>query len=242
MTFKVFTIAAALGLAASTASAQGTSWLGNAAAYSDDQYRAPYSDARRVAYDNGYRDGVKRGEQAARDGRQFDVERERDYRSAESGYNRAYGDRARYRDDYRGGFQQGYRDGYGRRAGGSGYPSQYPQYPSQYPSQYPGTYPRDSRGGILGGVLGGYGRNGNDGYYGRTSGYGAYQNGAGDGYKKGLEDLDKRRAPDVTRHQWYRSGDHDYERAYGSKDAYRNEYRRGFADGYNRAFREGRRY
>src|SRR6476659_7189629 len=75
MTFKVFTIAAALGLAASTASAQGTSWLGNAAAYSDDQYRAPYSDARRVAYDNGYRDGVKRGEQAARDGRQFDVER-----------------------------------------------------------------------------------------------------------------------------------------------------------------------
>jgi hypothetical protein len=51
-----------------------------------------------------------------------------------------------------------------------------------------------------------------------------------------------RRSPDVTRHKWYRSGDHDYDNAYGSKDSYRIEYRRGFQEGYNRAFREGRRY
>jgi hypothetical protein len=245
MTFKALTIAAAIGVSglASSASAQTNAWLGGTStAYDDSQYRAPYADARRAAYDNGYRDGLKRGEQAARDGRQFDVERERDYRSADSGYNRAYGDRNRYRDDYRGGFSQGYRDGYSRR--GSNYPSPYPQYPQQYPtqypqqypSQYPGTYPRDSRGGgILGDIFGGgSGR--------RDSGYGAYQNGAGDGYKKGLEDLQNRRAPDVTRQKWYRSGDHDYDKAYGSKDAYRVEYRRGFVEGYNRAFREGRRY
>src|SRR3954469_18199604 len=159
MTFKALTIAAAIGVSglASSASAQSNAWLGaSSAAYDDGQYRAPYADGRRDGYDNGYRDGVKRGEQAARDGRQFDVERERDYRSADSGYNRAYGDRNRYRDDYRGGFAQGYRDGYSRR--GSNYPSQYPQqypsqYPQQYPSQYPGTYPRDSRrGGVLGDI------------------------------------------------------------------------------------------
>ena len=34
----------------------------------------------------------------------LDIERERDYRNAENGYNRTYGDRNRYRDTYRGGF------------------------------------------------------------------------------------------------------------------------------------------
>src|SRR6266545_6597105 len=88
----------------------------------------------------------------------------------------------------------------------------------------------------------GYGDRGyGDRGYGNV-GYGAFQNGASDGYRKGLEDIQKRRYPDVTRHSWYRNGDHDYDRAYGSKDAYKVEYRRGFQEGYNRAFREGRRY
>ena len=98
MTFKVLTITAALGLASTSVMAQTNGWLGTTAAYGQREYRAPYADARQPAYDNGYRDGLKRGEQAARDGRAFDVERERDYRSAEDGYNRSYGDRARYRD------------------------------------------------------------------------------------------------------------------------------------------------
>ena len=209
-TFKLFTMTAALTLAASTASAQGASsqWLSTTASYSADDYRTSYIDARRAAYDNGYRDGVKRGEQAARDRRPFDVERERDYRSAEGGYNRSFGDRDRYRNDYRGAFAQGYRDGYSGRGvrpvvgGASGY----------------GNYP--------------YG----------NAGYGAFQNGIADGYRKALEDIDDRRYPDARRHKWYRAGDHEYDKAYGSKDAYKNEYRRGFQEGYDRAFREGRRY
>ena len=203
MTLKILTMTAALTLAASAASAQGATWLSSGASYSDADYRASYIDARRAAYDNGYRDGLKRGAQALRDRKPFDVERERDYRSAEGGYNKAFGDRTRYQNDYRGGFSQGYRDGYNGR---------------------------DSRIAI----------GGNRGY--GDAGFGAFQNGIADGYRKALEDSEDRKFPDATRHKWYRSGDHDYDNAYGSKDSYRIEYRRGFQEGYNRAFREGRPY
>jgi hypothetical protein len=235
MTFKIFTIGAALALAVTNASAQTTNaWLSaGTPAYDQAQYRVPYQDGRRVAYDNGYRDGLKRGEDAARANRPFSIERERDYRDAEGGYNRSYGDRNRYRDDYRGGFSQGYRDGYSRRSNGNyGYGNGNGNYGN-------GNYGYGNGNGNYGN--GRYG-NGNGGAYGGTYGYGAYQNGVADGYRKGLEDVQDRRSPDVTRHKWYRSGDHDYDNAYGSKDSYRIEYRRGFQDGYNRGFREGRRY
>jgi len=81
-----------------------------------------------------------------------------------------------------------------------------------------------------------------NGNYGGSAAYGAYQNGVSDGYQKGLDDVHDRRNPDVTRQKWYRSGDHDYNGNYGSKDAYRVEYRRGFEEGYNRAYRDARRY
>ena len=213
---RFLTISAALVLLGTApAAAQSSGWLGRSPAYAGDDYRAPYQNARRAAHDNGYRDGLKRGEQAGRDRKPFNAQLERDYRDATNGYNRSYGDRDRYRDDYRGGFAQGYRDGYYRRGYGDD-----------------GSYGYGGRG---------YG-NGNRYGYGRNAGYGAFQNGASDGYRKGLEDIEKRRYPDVTRHGWYRSGDHDYDRAYGSKDAYKIEYRRGFEQGYNRAFGEGRRY
>jgi len=120
MTSKFLTISAALvALSATPAMAQPNAWLGTAASYAPDDYRASYADARRAAHDNGYKDGLKRGEQAARDRRPLDLQRERDYRSADGGYNRNYGDRNRYRDNYRGGFERGYRDGYDRRHNGT---------------------------------------------------------------------------------------------------------------------------
>ena len=200
-------------LAAGAARAQAQGWINPAAAYANDDYRAPYADAQRAASDNGYRSGLKRGEQAARDGRPLDIERERDYRSADGGYNRSHGDRNRYRDTYRGAFAQGYREGYTQRSAGSTFPS-------------PGR---------------------NDGWdsgrsYGGNASFGARQNGVADGYKKGLDDVNDRKYPDVNRQKWYRNGDHDYNSRYGSKETYRVEYRRGFEDGYNRAYREGRRY
>jgi hypothetical protein len=225
MTSRFLTISAALVLLGSApAAAQSNGWLGAPPAYAGDDWRAPYQDARRAGYDNGYRDGVKRGEQAARDRKAFNAQLERDYRDATNGYNRSYGDRERYRDDYRGGFAQGYRDGYYRRDS------------RDSRDQY-GRYPGYGNNGRYGNGNGNQGNGNRYGYGRNNAGYGAFQNGASDGYRKGLEDIEKRRYPDVSRHSWYRNGDHDYDRAYGSKDAYRIEYRRGFQEGYNRAFR-----
>ena len=194
MTTRFLTISAALvALSATPAMAQPNAWLGTAASYAPGDYRISYADARRAAHDNGYKDGLKRGERAARDRRPLDLQREREYRSADGGYNRNYGDRNRYRDNYRSGFERGYRDGYDRRHNG-------------------------------------------------TAGYGAYQNGIRDGYSKAVDDLEDRKYPDARKHKWYREGDHDYDKRYGSKDAYKQEYRRGFEQGYERAFREARRY
>ena len=103
----------ALALASARAQAQG--WRPAQSAYASDDYRASYADAQRAAYDNGFKSGLKRGLQAVRDRRPLDVERERDYRGADEGYNRTYGDRNRYRDTFRGGFAQGYRDAYAQR-------------------------------------------------------------------------------------------------------------------------------
>jgi len=206
-----------------------------AAARAADVDRVSFVDARRDAYDNGYRDGVKRGEQAARDGRRLNVESERDYRAADRGYNRSYGDRRAYENNYRTGFAAGYRDAFDAR-GNRGWNRGYGASGGYGGTDYGGTgYGGTGYGGTgYGGT--GYGNSG----YGNT-GYGAYQNGASDGYKKGLEDVHDRKYPDLRRHSWYRNGDHDYEREYGSKETYRVEYQRGFEEGYNRAFRDARR-
>lgn len=207
MTAQFLTISAALvAFSATPAVAQPNAWLGTPASYAAGDYRASYADARRAAHDNGYRDGLKRGEQAARDRRPVDFQRERDYRSADGGYNRNYGDRNLYRDNYRDGFSKGFRDGYHGRG---------PIASSR------GDDPR----------AWGYGRS--------TAGYGAHQNGVSDGYRKGLDDVEDGKYPDARRQKWYREGDHDYDKRYGSKDAYKLEYRRGFEQGYARAYRDG---
>src|SRR4029078_11947054 len=127
ITSRFLTISAALVVLGGTpALAQTNDWLAGTTAYSRDDYPTTYADAQRQAYDNGYRDGVKRGEEAARDRKAFNVEIERDYRSADRGYNRSFGDRNRYHERARGGFSHGYRDassryannGYGANNGG----------------------------------------------------------------------------------------------------------------------------
>jgi hypothetical protein len=166
-----------------------------------------------AAFDNGYRQGLEEGRNDARRNRPYDYRDRSDYRRGDWGWDRRSGDRDGYRNEFRRGFEVGYRDGYGRRGRNSD-----GRYSSG--SRYPGSY----------GYPGGYG--GAGGYGGQ-----ALQYGFSDGYQKGLEDIRDRDRYDPTRHGWYRSGDRHYERRYGSKDLYRNEYRRGFLDGYDRAFR-----
>ncbi len=66
-----------------------------------------------------------------------------------------------------------------------------------------------------------------------------FDNGERDGYAKGIDDVRHHRHADMNRQKWYRGGDRDYDKHWGSRDEYRSEYRRGFERGYDRAFREG---
>jgi flagellar biosynthesis/type III secretory pathway protein FliH len=233
---QIFSIGAgfvAAVLLSGPAQAQVNGWLNQRTAYSDE-YRQSYYEARRIAYDNGYREGLRDGESAARKGRPFDVQREKDWRKADAGYNRSYGDKDRYRDSFRSGYSDGYRAAYDRLFSNGGY---YDPSASRRDGGYgyPGTNPGYPQNGRV------YGQ-GRYGDYGTGVAHIAFQNGVNDGYEKGLDDARDRKYPDPTRQKWYRSGDRHYEGQYGSKEAYKDEYRRGFVEGYQRAYRDNRRF
>jgi hypothetical protein len=64
------------------------------------------------AFQRGFRDGERLGQDDARRGRAFNVQNHREYREADAGYGRNDGSRDRYRDEFRRGFTDGYRNGY----------------------------------------------------------------------------------------------------------------------------------
>lgn len=167
-------------------------------------------DVGRVAYDNGYREGVEEGRNDVRRGRSFDYDRHDEYRDADKGYNRNYGNRDEYRRVYRQGFVAGYNEAY---RGSAGYGSRYPNYPN-YPGPVAGYPPA--------------------GVYNSP----AAQNGYRDGLEAGRDDAHDRNQYDPVRSRRYREGDHDYNDRYGSRDEYKREYRaafeRGYAEGYRR--------
>jgi hypothetical protein len=79
--------------------------------YDRDDYRGRYN-VERIAFDNGYRDGLREGEKDDRHNERFDYRDEGRYRSGDSGYRREYGPRYEYVSFYRRGFAEGYRRGY----------------------------------------------------------------------------------------------------------------------------------
>ena len=78
-------------------------------------WKAPVP-ATRNAYDIGYREGAARGELDARDGFEFNYDRNSTYRSAELGYDKKLGTKDAFRTDFRRGFAAGYRTSYERTA------------------------------------------------------------------------------------------------------------------------------
>jgi hypothetical protein len=217
---QAFSIAA-FAMAPVSAFAQGIDWRtpADVARYGYVDERQSYYDARRGAYDEGYREGVKEGEKDARRGDRFWYEDERTWQRADKGYHRSYGDRERYRQSFRGGYAAGYSDAYRRWARTGRYDNRGPNGGPRYGAGYPGPV---------------YGRPG----YGYASP--AIEHGLREGYEKGLEDARRNRSFDARRHSWYRSGDRHYNGRYGSRDLYKDQYRRAFQDGYERGYREGR--
>jgi hypothetical protein len=170
------------------------------------------------AYSDGYRDGARAGGDDARDGRRYEYQRHRDYRSA-SGYGRGNGGRNDEADRYRAGFVAGYRDGYysgGGRGSGAVRRGPAPWYGStpgvRRPSGYPGV--SDDIG---------------------------YSNGFEEGYRRGTDDGRDRDRYDPRRHGRYRDADQGYRREYGPKGVYEVSYRRGFERGYDQGYNEADR-
>ena len=120
-----------------------------APAYNDEPQ--PYYESRRVAYDNGYREGIKEGERDAKRRDAFNYQDERTWQRGDKGYRRSYGDPVRYQQTFRTGYAAGYSDGFRRYA---------PSYGNGYPRG--GAYP-NTRGGY-GYPQGGYGYPDRGGY------------------------------------------------------------------------------
>jgi flagellar biosynthesis/type III secretory pathway protein FliH len=224
-------IAAPFGLAALLvtvpAHAQSSDWLQDLRpAYAPDA-RQSYYDARRAAYDTGYREGLKEGEKDGKHRDVFDYRDEKAWQRADKGFRRDLGSLERYQQSFRSGFTEGYNDAYQRYAPRNAHygNGRYDTRPG--PVYAPGrstTYPRSYPGG---------------GYPGSSGGaYNpAFQNGSNDGYDKGVEDARKNRSFDPLRHEWYRDGERHYESRYGSRDQYKDIYRDGFRSGYERGYR-----
>ena len=65
--------------------------------------------------------------------------------------------------------------------------------------------------------------------------------GYADGYEEGIRDARGRDRYDPVRSRDYRNADQGYYREYGSREAYRNNYRLGFRQGYDAGYRDARR-
>ena len=172
------------------------------------------------AYENGYRRGYESGAADARSRRPSDVRREREYRSADRGYDRRFGSRDDYRRMFRSGFEAGYGDGYR----GRGWSEQRRQLPPVAGYPYPGRRDDGDRNG-------GYGANA----WGRSSQV-AFNYGYNDGYERGMKAARDRRPFDPNREGWYRDGDRHYDSDYGPRDLYRTAYRDGFLRGYEQGY------
>ena len=65
-----------------------------------------------VPFDNGYRDGLEKGREDARDRDSYDPVRHSWYRNGDRGYNSRYGTKDSYKLTYRDGFEAGYDEAY----------------------------------------------------------------------------------------------------------------------------------
>ncbi|MQA30014.1 MAG: hypothetical protein GEU82_09270 [Luteitalea sp.] len=178
-------------------------------------YRGPYGRPGNARVDDrAYRNGYDRGRSEG----ESDARRGRsfDYGRHDDYRDaddryRGSGDRGRYREGFRQGFIRGYNDGYRRYARNDSRPPQGRRPVFGQPSRYP-VYASP-----------------------------AAEIGYRDGIARGREDARERRRFDPVRAPRYRSGDHDYNSRYGSRDDYKRAYRAAFQQGYEQGYRGYRR-
>ena len=199
--------------------------------YRDGRDSQRNSQAYREGYDRGSRAGGDDGQR----NRPFNFQNNSDYRNDDRGWRREYGDRDRWRTDFRLGFEFGYRESYSRYRPGYGGVYGNGGYGNSYPNGNYGGYGNNGRG------RGGPPPWANNRGSWQRSDY-AFQTGFTDGYEAGLNDGRSNRRFDPIGEGRYRSGDHGYNRNYGTREAYKFRYRDAFREGYEQGYQDGQRY
>ena len=152
----------------------------------------------RGAYDRGYREGLRDGEQDLRSGRGVDLNRHSAYRNADAGYARRDGNRDDYRRAFRNGFEDGYRSVYqqargnGRRGqvfgrtprGGYQDPASARGYSDGYEHGIDDGHDRDRYDPVRHGDY----KSGDDGYNRSYGSKDSYRNNYRAGFRQGYED------------------------------------------------------
>lgn len=199
-----------------------------------DQVRWTTERNRQYSFMLGYHNAYTEGRDAAQRGYRGSPRDMAGYRNSNNGYRAWMGSESTYRDSYRRGYEQGFRDGqtgrdrrYDRddieRVLGGDLERVY-EREDRYSGNDPYYRDRDRRG--------------NDGRYNRNEVYRvAQQNGYSDGYRRGVDDLNRRRGYDVDDSNDYRNATRGYRSEYGDREIYRNAYRDGFRQGYEDGFR-----
>ena len=83
----------------------------------DSDLTADMTDTQAIAGDNGYRDGLEDGKDAALNGMENRPENEENFRAGTNGYNDTFGEMAVYNDAYRSSYLQGFSAGYNSTIG-----------------------------------------------------------------------------------------------------------------------------
>jgi hypothetical protein len=90
--------------------------------WNDGNGRNDRNQAYRIAQENGYRDGLRHGQDDRNRNRRSNYQDSSDFRDASRGYRSEYGNRDAYRNAYREGFRRGYDEGYRNNRGNNRFP------------------------------------------------------------------------------------------------------------------------
>ena len=180
----------------------------------DDYNRGGNSaQARQNGYDNGFRDGEKRGRHEGHENDPYDYHTP-DWRQATHGYKGWMGPVNAFQN----GYQQGYADGFR-----SGFIAERPGWRDR------GGDRDDYRGGAY------YGNGYSGGSYADSSRV-AYDTGYQDGVTMAREDLNKNKRFNPNPRARFDDRDHGYHREYGDKNLYKDRYTDGYRAGYQATF------
>lgn len=171
-----------------------------------------YQLADHEAYDNGFRDGLRHGEEDALNRRAYSFRQYLDYRDANLGYRPGDIELSEYQRAFREGFAAGYADAYDRTERGYPVAPVAPRAMGRIPASPPVEEFITPAG----------------------------QFGFRDGYDAGVKDARDRETYDPVRSDRYRDADHHYNNRYGSKEVFKRDYRVGFERGYEQGYRVGR--